>query len=192
MDASSCTKESKKPVKKRASLGKQCVAFSCYNFFYKAEGNPTGLHFFKFPQRNPEKRQWCSLIKRVDGLDGFNVTETTFLCQEHFKDSFIKKIRNAGSYTVAQCPHKNCMKETTNQTEKYVRKAPIERSSSNFQLKGEVLEIPENTVSIQTNLSFVKKPIFLDSLDNDFSVDHEYTQGHQKDGELVDLVNLRI
>ena len=63
-------------VKKKSSLGKQCAAFGCYNFSYNSDGSASGLHFFKFPQKNPEKRIWCNLIKRVDGLDGFKVTST--------------------------------------------------------------------------------------------------------------------
>ena len=76
MDMSTNENESDQQVKKRSSLGKQCAAFGCYNFFYNNDGTPTGLHFFKFPQKNPEKRQWCNLIKRVDGLDGFKVTQS--------------------------------------------------------------------------------------------------------------------
>ena len=78
-------------VVKKSSLGKQCVAFGFYNSSYIPDGMPTGLHYFKFLQKKPEKRLWCNLIKRVDGLDGFRVTESTRLCQEHYKDSDIKQ-----------------------------------------------------------------------------------------------------
>ena len=91
MNLSTNGNESDQQVKKPSSLGKQCAAFGCYNFFYNNDGTPTGLHFFKFPQKNPEKHQWCNLIKRVDGLDGFKVTQSTYLCHEHFLESEIKK-----------------------------------------------------------------------------------------------------
>ena len=56
---------------KKQSLGRQCAAYQCYSSFYTTEGTPTGLHFFRFLQKNPEKRRWCNLVKRVDGMDGF-------------------------------------------------------------------------------------------------------------------------
>ena len=73
------------------SVGRECAAFGCSNTFYRYDGTPSGLHFFKFPQKNPEKRTWCNLIKRVDGMDGFRVSSATCLCQEHFKDDDIKR-----------------------------------------------------------------------------------------------------
>ena len=67
------------------SLGRQCVAYGCYQTFYKPDGSKSGIHFFKFPQKNPQKNRWCSLIKRQDGKDDFKVSNNTFICQLHFK-----------------------------------------------------------------------------------------------------------
>ena len=86
------TTKVKKPKK---SLGRQCVAFNCNNTFYKSDGSKSGTHFFKFPQTNPKKNRWCNLIKRQDGKDDFKVSNNTFVCQHHFKESDIKKNPNA-------------------------------------------------------------------------------------------------
>ena len=52
------------------------------------------IHFFKFPQTNPDKQRWCNLIKRQDGKDGFKVTKNTFLCHVHFMETDIRKTIN--------------------------------------------------------------------------------------------------
>ena len=36
------------------SAGREFAAFGCSNTFYNYDGTPSGLHFFKFPQKNPE------------------------------------------------------------------------------------------------------------------------------------------
>ena len=73
------------------SVGRECAPFGCSKAFYNYEGTPSGLHFFKFPTKNPEKRIWCNLIKRVDGMDGFRVTGATCLCQEQFRGEDVKR-----------------------------------------------------------------------------------------------------
>ena len=40
------------------SLGRQCVAYGCYQTFYKPGGSKIGIHFFKFPRKNPQKNLW--------------------------------------------------------------------------------------------------------------------------------------
>ena len=80
--------------KKKKSRGRECAAYGCSNTFYCADGERTENHFFKFPLKNPEKLQWCNLIKRQDGKDNFKVTNETYLCQAHFKDSDIRKNLN--------------------------------------------------------------------------------------------------
>ena len=82
--------------KKKRSLGRQCAAYGCYNTFYNTDGNPSGLHFFRFPQKNPDKLRWCNFIKRIDGMDGFKVTSSTVLCEKHFTDADMK--RNPGHW----------------------------------------------------------------------------------------------
>ena len=81
-------------IQKKRSKGRECAAYGCGNTFYDANGERTGLHFFKFPMKNPEKLVWCNRIKRQDGQDGFKVTIDTYICQIHFKDSDIRKNPN--------------------------------------------------------------------------------------------------
>ena len=54
----------------------------------------SGLHFFKFPTKNPRKARWCNLIKRQHGRDGFRVGENTVICEKHFRKHEI--IKGAG------------------------------------------------------------------------------------------------
>ena len=68
------------------------------NTFYTVDGEKTGIHFFKFPMKNPEKLKWCNLIKRQDGKDNFKVTNGTYVCQNHFPDNAIKKHPNSWCY----------------------------------------------------------------------------------------------
>ena len=51
----------------------------------------------------------------------------------------------------------------------------------------------ENTVSTQTNLSFIDRPIFLENPGQGSfpTVEHGYSQGNQYDVELVEFVNLK-
>ncbi len=77
--------------KKRRSPGRECAAYGCTNTFYNTEGAATGLHFFAFLKKNPEKLRWCNLIKREEGRDGFKVTSATVLCEKHFTDKDIKR-----------------------------------------------------------------------------------------------------
>ena len=86
--------ELSKEKKKKISLGRQCACYGCSNTFYNSVGQATGIHFFKFPQTNPDKQRWCNLIKRQDGKDGFNVTSNTFLCHMHFMETDIRKTIN--------------------------------------------------------------------------------------------------
>ena len=45
-----------KKKKKKISVGRECCAYGCSSTFYNSDGLATGLHFFKFPQKNPEKQ----------------------------------------------------------------------------------------------------------------------------------------
>ena len=64
------------------SLGKKCAAFGCSSScFVNKERKPTGISFFKFPKSKAEINNWCNLIKRQNGKDGFVVQEnSTVLC----------------------------------------------------------------------------------------------------------------
>ena len=79
---------------KKRSKGRQCAAYGYLNFFYNNDGEKSGIHFFKFPDKNPEKQKWCNAIKRQDGKDGFKVSNNTFICQDHFIESDIRKNPN--------------------------------------------------------------------------------------------------
>lgn len=78
-------KGEKSHLRKQRSRGKQCAAAECNSFEYNHDGSSSGLHFFKFPTKNPAKRRWCNLIKRQDGRDGFRVNKNTVICEKHFR-----------------------------------------------------------------------------------------------------------
>ena len=75
----------------KTRTGKQCAVKDCSNCFYDSQGNPTGLHFFKFPSVPLHRRtRWCNLIGRQHKRDGFEVTKSTVVCEKHFKKDDIK------------------------------------------------------------------------------------------------------
>lgn len=83
-------------LKKKAnkSLGRECVAYGCSTREYtmlNGERQRNNVIFFNFPRDTFAKRSWCNLIKRQDGLDGFNITNSTRLCEKHFGISVIYK-----------------------------------------------------------------------------------------------------
>ena len=56
------------------SLEKECAAFGYSSrsyCFVNKERKPTGISFFKFPKSKAEINDWCTLIKRQNGKDGF-------------------------------------------------------------------------------------------------------------------------
>ena len=70
------------------SLGKECAAYNCSSRSYYIQNNerkPTGNNFFHFTEEKFEIKDWCNLIKRQDGKDGFKVTKTTVVCSKHFR-----------------------------------------------------------------------------------------------------------
>lgn len=77
--------------KKKSRRGKQCAAFGCVNSEYQRDGTSSGLRFFRFPNKTLWRKQWCNLIKRQQGRDGFFVTSNTVLCEEHFQPEDIYK-----------------------------------------------------------------------------------------------------
>lgn len=87
-------KGEKSHLRKQGSRGKQCAAAECNSFEYNHDGSSSGLHFFKFPTKNPAKRRWCNLIKCQDGRDGFRVNKNTVICEKHFRKQEI--IRGLG------------------------------------------------------------------------------------------------
>ena len=191
-------------VKKKLSLGKQCAAFGCYNFSYDSDHSASGLHFFKFPQKNPEKRIWCNLIKRVDGLDGFKVTSSTVLCQEHFKDADIKRNPQRWKIRDGSVPSLK-LYNTVPKITKTCRKTPKVRSFSPELLQTqassstkicESSDFPQEDVSnfrncsTQTNFSFITAPAYFNDAPNEYTkIDHCYVR--QESSEQREYVSLQ-
>ena len=58
------------------SLFKESSAFGCCSIsdcIINKERKPAGISFFKFPKSKAEINDWCNLIKRKNGKDGFVV-----------------------------------------------------------------------------------------------------------------------
>ena len=127
------------------SVGRECAAFGCSNTFYNYDRTPSGLHFFKFPQKNPEKRFWCNAIKRIDGMDGFRVTGATCLCQDHFSEKDIKRNPNRWKLVAGAVPSRNLYYSVTPRPS---RKEPRDRSTSQLSK-----EMQENAYSSTTSAS---------------------------------------
>ena len=180
-----CAKKEGVSKKKKRSLGRQCSAYQCYSTFYTTDGSPTGLHFFRFPQKNPEKLRWCNLIKRVDGIDGFKVTRGTVLCEKHFTAADIKRNPNYWRLVSGAVPSQNLYQSSVTKTKRKARKPPSSRYSKmpsmsrdpGMSSKGNesiddcdslldcpVQEVtnPESiSVATQTDFSFITSPICL-------------------------------
>ena len=76
------------------SLREECAAYNCSSRSYYSQNNerkPTGNNFFHFPKEKFEIKDWCNLIKRQDGKDGFKVTKSTVVCSKHFLPSNINR-----------------------------------------------------------------------------------------------------
>ena len=56
------------------SAGREYAAFGGSNLFYNYDGTPSGLHSFKFPQKNPEKRFWCDSILYDNIVSQYSMT----------------------------------------------------------------------------------------------------------------------
>ena len=113
--------------KRKRSLGRQCAAYGCYNTFYNTDGTASGLHFFRFPQKNPDKLRWCNLFKRVDGRDGFKVTNATVLCEDHFAMEEIKRNPNHRRLVAGSAPSRNLFQGSTTIVKLKSRKPPLNR-----------------------------------------------------------------
>ena len=77
-----------KPSKKKLSQGRSCAAAQCFSRQYtivNGEQIPTGISFFKFPTDKATITLWCNLIHRRNNFDDFVVSDTTRLCEKHFK-----------------------------------------------------------------------------------------------------------
>ena len=79
--------------KKKPSKGRHCSSWGCNNYQYvivNGQRVKTGRKFFNFPTDVSSKNQWCRLIRRVDGEDGFHVRDYTRICDVHFRPEEIK------------------------------------------------------------------------------------------------------
>ena len=137
-----------KKKKKKISLGRECCAYGCSSTFYNSDGLATGLHFVKFPQKNPEKQLWYNLIKRQDGKDDFQVNLNTCLCHKHFLESDIRKIMNQWRLIKVVVPSQ-CLYSVHSTTRK-PRKDPKSRSS--FHSKKKLNFSSTNTNSVSDDL----------------------------------------
>ena len=70
------------------SLGQECAAFGSSSrsyCFFDEDKKPTGISSCKFTKSKAEINDWCNLIKRQNGKDGFVVKEnSTYICLKHF------------------------------------------------------------------------------------------------------------
>ena len=202
--SSNVTTKVKKPKK---SLGRQCAAFNCNNTFYKSDGSKSGTHFFKFPQTNPKKNRWCNLIKRQDGKDDFKVSNNTFVCQHHFKESDIKKNPNAWRLKMDVEPSTNLYQSFDNPPSTS-RKSPRKRlvfstsTSTTCTSTDNLSPLPlltdmdistnvfsGNDVGTQTSFSFVSSPVYLDPtpFEIDVARDHGYSTSSLTNNVLINI-----
>ena len=169
-----------KNKKKKISLGRECCAYGCSSTFYNSDGLATGLHFFKFPQKNPEKQLWCNLIKRQDGKDDFQVNLNTCLCHKHFLESDIRKTMNQWRLIKGVVPSQYLY--SVHSTAIKPRKEPKSRSNFHFKKKlnfsstntnsvsddllnvsscSNIVEEPKfKSIEVQTDFSYVHAPIY--------------------------------
>ena len=168
------------------SAGRECAAFGCSNTFYNYDGTPSGLHFFKFPPKNQEKRFWCNAIKRIDGMDGFRVTDATCLCQGHFNEKDIKRNPNLWKLVAGAVPSGNLYYSVTPHPS---RKEPRDRSTSQLSK-----EMQESTYSSTTSASSSTSASSL-SLENaqasDLCTCPEDDYSLKNDSLYQDIVDLR-
>ncbi|XP_052212157.1 uncharacterized protein LOC127831206 [Dreissena polymorpha] len=84
--------------------GQMCCVYGCVNCRYDKENALSDNHFFNIPkhvlENRKQKQRWCALIKRQDGLDGFNMTPRTVICHEHFLESDFKKALGSKRWTL--------------------------------------------------------------------------------------------
>ena len=109
------------------SVGGESAAFGCSNTFYNYDGTPCDLHFFKFAQKNSDKRFWCNGVNRIDGIDGFRVIGATCLCQEHFSESYFKRNPSRRKLVAGAVPSRSLYRSVTPRPS---RREPRDRSTS--------------------------------------------------------------
>ena len=141
------------------------------------------ITLFKFPHANPAKSVWCNRIKRVDGMDGFKVTNTTFLCDKHFLGSDTKKNPNRWSLRQGAVPSLNLRgAQKPKSSHKYPTKRQLLPSSASA--SSSLPEYPDEehasvsyyscslpcvSVSTQTDVSYVNSVLYIHSANCDQS-----------------------
>lgn len=84
--------ETNKENLKPRTQGFQCCYFNCKNRSYTKDGQRTNFHFFKVPLASPAKNVWCNRMGKMEGKDGFVLTQNTKVCNEHFKREDVLKV----------------------------------------------------------------------------------------------------
>ena len=80
-------------MKKKPSLGTQCSAMECFTYTYKMVNGVrvnTNIPMYRFATNPQMKREWCKLIRREDGRDGFCAANAR-VCKKHFRPCDFKK-----------------------------------------------------------------------------------------------------
>ena len=128
--ADSCSENTKK---RSFSCGKQCAAFNCANRSYVKENGKrisTNNILFLFPKDKNERRVWCNLIKRKDGMDGFQVTEnSTYVCSIHFKPGSVIRAPGGTRHSLQKGARPYLHQWNNFGQEFKERKPPIQRQS---------------------------------------------------------------
>ena len=115
---------------------------------------------FQIPSDPVIRRQWCNLIKRQDGKDGFKITESTRVCEKHFEPSMV--YRPPGGTRKRLLEHAkpilhswNCFRKN-NESSK--RSAPKQRLSPRKKLRVDLDPEPEEEPGPEPPISTIKKP----------------------------------
>ena len=200
---------SSKVAEKKSSLGRECACFGCGSTFYNKDGSASGIHFFRFPAKNPRKQRWCNLIKRHDGKDDFKVTTSTFLCHFHFKEEDIKKTINMWRLRPDVDPSLNLYVGSSSSKSSSKRRGPRPRftpqkscrkklnlndADDDINMSGikELFDDADNTstcsIETQTDFSFVHTPYYFPSEEEILLCrDHSYGVTMLSNNELANV-----
>ena len=153
----------------KKSRGSQCCVPKCFNYMYNKDGSRSSQHFFRFPTEKDRKLKFCTLIKRVDGKDGFNVTDATRICSDHFNSSDF----TGGMMKKKLKPEAEPSKFSWS-VEREGRPAPRQRLFTEPKVrsasKSSTSKASTCSIEVQTDISYVDEIKIL----LPFSTDHQY------------------
>ena len=162
------------------SVGGECAECGCSNTFYNYHGTPSGLHFFKLSENNPEERILCTEIKQIDGMDGFRVFGATCLCQEHFRDEDTKRSPHCLKLVAGAVPNRLYYLVTPRQS----HREPRNRSKSQLSDKMHKNACTSPTSSLSS--------LSLDGIEtSDFGAFSEYDHSLGNENLYQDLIGFR-